>query len=59
MKLKRTAQKATPRLDTAEAWWYEGRNSIQVYVQDGDRILSCRIRRAALSDWIKRTEKTR
>lgn len=58
MKLKRTPQKAKPNhCDTAEAWWYEGRHGIDVLVQDGDRILSCRIRRAALADWIKRTEK--
>lgn len=61
MKLSRQPHKAKAHgsKDTKrEAWWYENAKSIDVYVYDptvqgGSR--SCRIRRAELEDWLKRT----
>jgi hypothetical protein len=45
-----------------EAWFYENGASIDVYIQtfglvNGEKTVACRIRRAHLEDWLKRTKK--
>lgn len=63
MKLKNTAVMVTGRkqvLDDgnkSEAWFYENKGSVDVYVRHRGVTISCRIRRALLADWIKRTER--
>ena len=53
MKIKNTPQRAIS--PDGEAWYYENKNSIQIYIQSGGKIYIGRIRRAKLADWIKRT----
>ena len=40
-----------------EAWWYDGKGSISIYIQGIDKILSCRIKRSALERYLKRVSK--
>jgi hypothetical protein len=54
MTCKNTAQHAIS-VD-GEAWYYENAGSIEVYVQTDLGIVRCKIHRAKLADWIKRTE---
>jgi len=44
-----------------EAWFYENEKSIDVYCYSRTPVngMSCRIRRAVLEDWLKRTRKTK
>lgn len=50
--------KATPySAYSREAWWYENTRSVSVFVQgDDNRVYACKIQRAKLADWVKRTE---
>ena len=62
MKIKRGPQKATRCANAHElieqAWFYENAKSIDVYISRarGENAVVCRISRAKLLDWIKRTE---
>jgi hypothetical protein len=58
MKLKLTAQK-TSRVyleEKYDAWWYENASGIEVYIKSKTgELLSCRILRKNILDWINRT----
>ena len=58
MKISREPQPATATAPYGEtAWWYEGRNSIDVVVRLSDgRTTIATIKRRRLADWINRTE---
>jgi len=49
-------QAATPGSSADEAWFYENRRSIEIYVKRGNVIVSAKVPRQKLADWIKRTE---
>jgi hypothetical protein len=57
VKLKLSASKKVVRTGCLDAWWYENKRSIDVYVEAyGTRqITHCRIPRAALVDYIRRS----
>lgn len=62
MKISRCPIKARPMIRAEEAWFYENGASIDVYIQtfglvNGEKTVACRIRRAHLEDWLKRTKK--
>jgi hypothetical protein len=62
MKVNRHPIKARPMIRAEDAWFYENEASIEVYIQtfglaDGEKTVACRIRRADLEDWLKRTKK--
>lgn len=46
-----------PIYGASDAWCYENQRSLDVYITDGTKTLACRIHRAVLEDWIRRTEK--
>ena len=60
MKLKRESS-TTKVLDATlakDAWWYENAKSIDVFIQKKEGgVVSCRIKRSKLDDWLKRTSK--
>ena len=59
MKLIRKARPAGRHLSggATEAWWYENAKSVDVFVRLADGgVGGCRIPRAQLADWLKRTE---
>lgn len=57
MKVSNKPHSATPMHNTCEeAWWYENKGSIQVYVHRGNKTFACRINRRVLKDWLERTE---
>ena len=39
-----------------DAWWYEDRHHITVHIQTANGVASCKITRAPLADWIKRSK---
>jgi hypothetical protein len=57
VKLNRNPHKATP-IHGKEAWWYENKQSIDVYVDSEGVTLACRIPRRYIESWLKRTEPT-
>ena len=62
MKLSRFSKH--PKLEPSKndgAWFYENAGSIDVYIypKGGGTAATCRIQRALLADWIKRTEKAK
>jgi hypothetical protein len=61
MRIKLMPNKAKPLHNCQEAWWYENKGSIEIYSHLADaphKIIACKIPRAKLLDYIKRTEKT-
>jgi hypothetical protein len=63
--VKRSTIRLAPHRATAsgynsagrKAWWFENGGSIEIYIECGGAVpASARINRAALADWIKRTE---
>jgi hypothetical protein len=42
---------------TREAWWYEDKRSIAVYLYDGEKVLSCKINAKAIEKWLERTKR--
>jgi len=57
--ISRGAHKATAT-GCHEAWWYENKGSIEIYMHDGNKhpgkIMHCRIQKAAIKRWLKRVE---
>lgn len=57
MSVKTTPQVAKVGASAREAWWYENKGSIHVLIRaNHGQILSCKIWRKNLKDWLARTE---
>jgi hypothetical protein len=50
---------ARARFHAKDAWWYENKDSIDVYItsSSGGDALTCRIDRKKLTKWLEKTEK--
>lgn len=59
-KISNKPRMATPRHGVAETWWYERPGSIEVVIRLHNGLSGiARIKRAALKDWLERSEPKR
>lgn len=53
---ERKPHQAKPTNAAKDAWWYEDKTGISIYIYDGIVTRTCRITRRPLAAWIERTE---